>query len=825
MVNYLKRYGETLVRNGYSVIPIVAGSKSPPIWMSHKRGDPWSEVKPSTKRVREWLDDRRLTNPGVGIVCGDVSGVDLDIRHPDISAEMREICEERLGFGPQRIGYAPKRLLLFRCTERLRKMSSPAYIDEKGRKCQVEVLNAGEQFVAYAVHPDTGKEYEWVDGRGPHNTPLADLPVITKADIQEIIAAFVAIAEKRGWKKEGTGTRALSTDPEDWTEGIDPGPTEHTIEQAKEILHRLPNDDVAGTQSYDAWLWAGMALYHQTAGSDEGLEIWKEWSAQSSKHVAAECDKKWPSFAADNKARRPITLRWILRVTEETRQAEIKETADGIKANIAAATTIDQIRAHAAKVKHLDIDNVQRETFAGLVQQRIQSVSGQKIPVALARSLVRFEAKTEPAVPEWVAPWVYISGSNEFYNWKHRTSMTPAAFDSAHTRLFVDDKMKREGKAYADCRPSDVALNIHRIPVVDRRAYKPGEPTVFTLDGVPCVNTYSDVGVPSVPETPTAKDAENLRFIQRHIRWHFPDAREEALFVSWLSHVAKGGRVRWAILVHGVEGNGKTFYFELMGSVLGPSNVKVIAPRDLEQQFTSWAEGSQFSLIEEIKVAHGRFDVMNALKPIITNDVVSVRRMRTDSYMVPNTASYMALTNYADALPIDGKDRRYMILQTAPQKSDVDALPADYFTRLFAALKESAGAIRGWLLSYEPHPEFNPNGRAPMTNSKQLMLDLTENDEVRAIRACLAANEGVPGLSERLLRTDLLAQKLMDMGEAVPATRTMNRALMDMGLTYIGRVRVADGDRPRWWSNQPSAFMVNGEASRDRILAWLDPDL
>ena len=107
-------------------------------------------------------------------------------------------------------------------------------------------------------------------------------------------------------------------------------------------------------------------------------------------------------------------------------------------------------------------------------------------------------------------------------------------------------------------------------------------------------------------------------------------------------------------MLHGVEGAGKTFFFVLMAHCLGHQNVRTVQPTDLGKEFNGWAEGSQFTCIEEIKMhGHSRFDVLNSLKPLITNDYVSVRRMRTDPYMVQNTASYMALTNYADALPID----------------------------------------------------------------------------------------------------------------------------------------------------------------------------
>ncbi len=827
MTSYLARYGNTLVRNGYSVIPIEAGTKHPPRWMSHKNSDPWSEVRPSVERVAAWIADRRLPGAGLGIVCREVGGLDLDIRDPGVAAEMVRWCEDNLGdFPPHRIGQPPKRLLVFRTDTEIRKQTSVAYKDDEGRKCQVEFLARGEQFVAYAVHPDTGKPYEWVGGQGPHNTPVSALPVITPPQIRACIAAFEAMAKARGWEryKSATTGAMAAADTDDWTNVVDQGPTEHTLEQVREVLFAVPNDGVDGTQDYDVWQWIGAALYHQTEGSAEGLALWKSWSQQSSKHIESECDKKWRSFDITDKDRKPLTFRWLLKITEEARREKAGEGLEEAKAALAAATTPDAVRKAAAKVKPLDIDNVERESFAVLVQQRILAINGTKIPVAMARAMVRFEVKGEQTKPEWVDGWVYISGSHEFFNTANGTAVTPAAFDSLHARHVLTAKDLREGRAFTEARPSDLALNIYRIPLVHQRIYMPGQGVTLKVNGVDYVNTYTAGGVPKVPAEMTATDRENLQRTQNHFAWMFPDERERGLLISFLSSVVKGKRVRWATVIHGVEGNGKTFIFDMMGLLLGKQNVKSIAPRELEKEFTSWAEGSQFSVIEEIKVAHGRFDVMNSLKPHITNNYVSVRRMRTDAYMVPNTATYLALTNYADALPIEKNDRRYMVLASAPRSGDVMALPPDYFQRLFDALETSPGAIRGWLLNYEPHPDFDANGRAPVTAHKQRMVDLAESDEVRMIRACLDKRNGEPGMTETLLRTDLLSEKLMDDGEAVPATRSMSRALMDMGLVYLGRAR-ASGEKTRWWSKTPSRFLTDGDLDMAKIQDWLEPDI
>ena len=67
-----------------------------------------------------------------------------------------------------RIGRAPKRLLVYR-----------AATPFAGRKRHpLELLARGQQFVAYAVHPDTGRPYEWPED-SLVELPLSRLPVWT----------------------------------------------------------------------------------------------------------------------------------------------------------------------------------------------------------------------------------------------------------------------------------------------------------------------------------------------------------------------------------------------------------------------------------------------------------------------------------------------------------------------------------------------------------------------------------------------------------------------------------------------------------------------
>jgi hypothetical protein len=61
-------------------------------------------------------------------------------------------------------------------------------------------------------------------------------------------------------------------------------------EEIRSALLHCPNADA----SYDAWIGRGFALHDWD--SARGLDLWLEWSRQSSKHKDGECERKWLSM-------------------------------------------------------------------------------------------------------------------------------------------------------------------------------------------------------------------------------------------------------------------------------------------------------------------------------------------------------------------------------------------------------------------------------------------------------------------------------------------------------------------------------------------------
>jgi hypothetical protein len=177
--SFMERFGPRLVANSYPILPIMPGTKKP----GRFRNGAWSDypdwtrhaARPTTEHELEvW---RTWPDVGVGIACGPVIAVDIDITDPELALELERLCRTRLGETPAlRIGRAPKRLLVYRAA------APCAGI----RRAPIEVLGLGQQFVAHAIHPDTGRPYEWPED-SVADLDIEALPAVDDAAVRAFL--------------------------------------------------------------------------------------------------------------------------------------------------------------------------------------------------------------------------------------------------------------------------------------------------------------------------------------------------------------------------------------------------------------------------------------------------------------------------------------------------------------------------------------------------------------------------------------------------------------------------------------------------------------
>jgi len=273
--NYMAQFGARLIANGYSILPIAPGTKKPGRYRSGAWGEfpgwpQYGERCPTDLEVVTWS---KWPGAGIGVVCGSVAAVDIDIVvDPDLALKTERLCREHLGDSPAlRIGRAPKRLLVYRAATPFKGI----------KRHPLEVLCAGQQFVAYATHPDTGTPYVWPE-EGLADLDIDSLPEITEEQAHAFLeAAMELIPERLRPVRLETGANDKPAS------GL---AQQGTAPAIKSALAWLPNADL----DYDSWMRIGMAL--KGALGEAGADLFATWSAQAGKNEPAFTDKSWASF-------------------------------------------------------------------------------------------------------------------------------------------------------------------------------------------------------------------------------------------------------------------------------------------------------------------------------------------------------------------------------------------------------------------------------------------------------------------------------------------------------------------------------------------------
>lgn len=824
--SFLAEHGAALIEHGYDIIPIKRGTKFPGF-------DGWEKTLADKALLKTWLANGHAKD-GVGILTRNTPGVDIDVRDEVVAKAMEDWIIAHYDFAPVRIGMAPKRLLLFRTDEPFTKVNSRTFVDEWGDSHKVEILGDGQQFVAHAIHPDTHQPYRWIDGQTPETIHVADLPLLTQDQAYEIVAEFERQAVEAGWDVKSKGLKSASgTAVTRSRRGADdPFAADSAKTEISDALLRAKLLLVPASDDYDTWLQVGMALFHQFDGGDHGLELWHEWSETADNYDEEALNDKWRTFDISNKGRAPVTARLILKLAKDGEDAVVNDSLESTKTMINDATDVASMRRIAEKIQKIEMPVEIRHSLAPVFQKKWNELTGSKMSLPDAKKLLRYLAP-EVKVPRWCRPYVFVVHDDTFYNYETGGLCSTRGFNASYDRFAMTKADVLAGNSRPEKSAADLALNQYQIPIVKNLLYMPmADSGIFEMNGDTYVNTYTDRNAAKAEKAESISDKRNLDIMVKHFDHLIEDKRERDLFISYLSYCVKhpGKKINWAILIQGCEGDGKSVFATMMAAVIGIDNVGIINAATMEEQYNGWAEGSCVSFIEEVKMhGHNRYDVLNRIKPLITNDIISVRKMRSDVYMAPNVTNYILFTNFRNALPLNDGDSRYFIIFSKFQDVQVlDRFNKEnpfYFDRLFKAVADSPGVFKQWLLDWESSDEFHPKKRAPESEARRQMVNLDKSDSRVLLESLLAENKR-KDVSEDILSVTALKEEFYNEGLDIPDGRGLGTLLTDAGFFSLGQIRVGGQDTPRdrFWSKHPQRYIVDSKTSPANIRAYLKGD-
>lgn len=325
------------------------------------------------------------------------------------------------------------------------------------------------------------------------------------------------------------------------------------------------------------------------------------------------------------------------------------------------------------------------------------------------------------------------------------------------------------------------------IPKVDHVRFLPELPPMEIVEdqlGRKGVNTY-------IPVKFKAKNGDVTPWL-RHMELMLPVETDRRAVFEYLAHNVKfpGYKIPWAPMIQSTEGVGKGFIMEAIESVLG--EMYVYSPKADElvksgSTFNAWMRAKLMIIVNEIKVDERR-ELIEILKPMISDKRVEIQSKGVDQEMEDNPANWLFFSNYKDAIPVSQNGRRYAIFYSAIQSSeDLKSRGMDdaYFSALFEWLRSGGSEfIAHWLLNYPIERGAVPM-RAPDTSSMEEARRISRGPiEVAIVNA---VQDGLPGFRGGFVSLLAVMARLRQVGVRAPALATVQRILEGMGYHDIGR--------------------------------------
>ena len=345
-------------------------------------------------------------------------------------------------------------------------------------------------------------------------------------------------------------------------------------------------------------------------------------------------------------------------------------------------------------------------------------------------------------------------------------------------------------------------------PKADAFCFRPQSPTgsIIESDGWRYVNTYVPLDIPTV--------AGDITPFNIHLAKVLPDERDRTILLSYMAACIqyKGYKIQWAPLLQGVVGNGKTLFTRCVAYAIGERYTHMPPALEISEKFNAWLFNTLFIGVEDIYVPSNKLEMIETLKPMITNKRLARRAMNTDQAMHDICCNFMFNSNHKDGIKDATKDRRYCVFFSAQQeKIDLirDGMTGDYFSKLYDWLDHDQGyaKVAHHLENFAIPDEFNPTmacQTAPDTTSTAEATNISMGGVEQEILE--AVEEGRTGFAGGWVSSFALDKLIDNMRKGGQIPRNKRRDLMKtIGYDYhphlkggrVNNVIMIDNGKPR----------------------------
>lgn len=451
-------------------------------------------------------------------------------------------------------------------------------------------------------------------------------------------------------------------------------------------------------------------------------------------------------------------------------------------------------------------------------------------PVAAAALAPRPRGSTQYLSPEdqigYFAGCIYIRDMDRILT-PNGMIMGSSQFNNSYSGVIFktdNENTKMTAKAW----DAFVLSQAYEKPTVDRTYFNPNHAprNVTYINGFSAINTWE-------PKFGERVDGDVTPFL-RHIALLLPDPADQRILLAWMAASVQfvGVKFRWAVVLQGVEGNGKSLTAECLAYALGKAYVHSARASQLTQdKFNSWMLGKLLIIVNDMKAdPKAQSEAMEVLKPMISETDQPIRAMQRTEETLEVFCNYMFTMNDIAGFPKNRNDRRYCIFITEQQHvEDIErcGMGARYFKNLTDWLKNGGfAAVAHYLANVDIPEELNPAGlcqRAPETSRLAEVLQAGLSGQAQVVLEAIASGE--PGMQGGYI-SGAAAMRVLSQGRmAAVGPRGLARLMNEIG--YVPHPGLEGGRAPRamTWDNgsKPIVYVKQGhmlmaETNRDLIM-------
>lgn len=452
--------------------------------------------------------------------------------------------------------------------------------------------------------------------------------------------------------------------------------------------------------------------------------------------------------------------------SKKKKTVDIEKVLAKVKRSIAKADSLNDLERRLEKIRALPTDgfrDLHRDLVAPDLQKKFADLTGEKITKASARKMLaptvenlRKQVEGEEP-PTWLKSWVYLSQDNKFMHLVTKESLPREGFN-ARFAIQAGEQFGTSHLGTPKISAADIAWSVYDVAKPYTTRYLPGGAELFEEDGCLFANTYRA----PIVESGGYKGSDGVKLLKRLLEDLFPEKEHRCIVMDFLVHCVRfpEKKLKYALLVKGAENEGKSLLADLVAKLIGDANCSVINSDALREKYTGWVYEKLFCTVEEVKVPGREVEeVLNKLKPVITNNFIPVRRMQKDVTRERNFANVYLTTNDEDALRMDVDNTRYAVLFTRFRTNGevltwharLKADEGEIYTRvLWEHIQHRPAQFLEAFSKYKFSEFYDADGRAPMTVFKQIMAEGNKTDEFALLEDMLASGD-TPGITNDIL--------------------------------------------------------------------------